>query len=205
MIKTDKLVDLESGLAIDVVNVLDKSVDSTIKGNLEVDKTITIKADKPHIDLNGTEDNGKVVKIQEDANTLLVLNDDDSVRLKIPVIDIVEPSEEKVLWNNGGNLGFGKQKAISIQDTNYNMVKDDTVVLGDVHGGNIDITLPKPEVNKRYIIKKVKDDDDDDHTVSVKPNDGEKIDGKDSYDLSALWKYVEVVSDGTDWFVISNN
>ena len=41
--------------------------------------------------------------------------------------------------------------------------------------------------------------------VTVDGNASETIDGATTYPLGAQWKYVTIVSDGTNWVIVANN
>ncbi|MDP3785966.1 MAG: hypothetical protein Q8R05_00195, partial [Candidatus Omnitrophota bacterium] len=66
------------------------------------------------------------------------------------------------------------------------------------------ITLPAASGNtgRSYTIKKI---DSSVNAVTVDPNAAETIDGAATYALSAQWKYVTAVSNGTNWIITANN
>lgn len=87
-------------------------------------------------------------------------------------------------------------------------VTDDySIVPGEDHVVLIDaatktVTLPDAATSEgqHYKIKLIAA-----ATTGTVDTDGGDIDGSASYSLSAQWKYVEVVSNGTDWMIVANN
>ena len=77
---------------------------------------------------------------------------------------------------------------------------NDNVVLVDSSGGARNITLPAPSVGR---VLKIKDNTGSAATnnITVLPNGSEDIDGASSKVISNNWGSVELVSDGTDWFL----
>lgn len=77
---------------------------------------------------------------------------------------------------------------------------NDNVVLVDSSGGARNITLPAPTSGR---VLKIKDNTGSAATnnITVLPNAAELIDGAASKVISNNWGSVELVSDGTDWFL----
>jgi hypothetical protein len=68
----------------------------------------------------------------------------------------------------------------------------------------VTISLPDPATNpvgSRRIIKK----SGASGTITVSSMGSATIDGAASYSLSVQWKYVDVVSDGANWFIVGAN
>lgn len=97
-----------------------------------------------------------------------------------------------------------KDEAVSPQTANYTITSTDEVVLGDATSGDITITLPLAAdvTGRAFTIKKV---DSSANIVTVDANGAETIDGTTTFDLAFQYDYVKLLSDGTEWFIISNN
>lgn len=77
-------------------------------------------------------------------------------------------------------------------------------VLVDASGGNRTITLPNPTSptsGRTYYIKRT---DSSGNTLTVDAGSA-NIDGSSTYSLALQYKYVAVQTDGSNWFIISNN
>jgi hypothetical protein len=124
---------------------------------------------------------------------------------------------ELVRINPSGNVGIGTTApnsklhvagsisvAITRKTANYTLTDVDCIVVCDASAGAFTISLPSAVgiAGRMYTIKKV---DSSPNPVTVAPQPDQTIDGAASYALSAQWKYVTVVSDGSNWLVIANN
>lgn len=68
----------------------------------------------------------------------------------------------------------------------------------------VTVNLPDPATNpvgSRRIVKKTGASG----TVTVQSMGAGQIDGAASYSMSVQYKYVDVVSDGTNWFIVGSN
>jgi len=83
-------------------------------------------------------------------------------------------------------------------DSPYTATADDSVILVDAVGGAVTITLPTASTcpGRIYTIKKI---DLSGNVVTIGPS----VDGVGNYPLNAQSKYISVISDGTNWYVIS--
>jgi hypothetical protein len=92
----------------------------------------------------------------------------------------------------------------TISEEPYIAAQSDCILLVDAAERDITINLNTAGGNKGryYIIKKV---DSSDRKVFVYPRDNQTIDGSQKYTLSAQYKYVQLVSDGANWFVVGGN
>lgn len=90
--------------------------------------------------------------------------------------------------------------AISTKTANYTLTTTDSIILADATAANINVTLPTASgiSGRQYTVKRI---DGSVNTATVVGT----IDGAANYTLSAQWKYVTVVSDGTNWMIIANN
>lgn len=70
--------------------------------------------------------------------------------------------------------------------------------------GTVTVTLPDATLSKGtfYTIKKV---DSGTGLVAVTPQTGQNIEGDTSFELVNQYQYVEIYSDGTNWFIKANN
>jgi hypothetical protein len=118
---------------------------------------------------------------------------------------------------NSGNIGIGTTApnsrlhvagsisvAITRRTTDYTLTAADCIVICDASSGAFTISLPSAAgiAGRQYTIKKV---DSSPNAVTIVPHGTETIDGASSYVLSAQWKYVTIVSDGSNWLIIANN
>lgn len=85
--------------------------------------------------------------------------------------------------------------------TNQTLSGSNNIALFDATSAAITVTLPKAALhNSRvYSIKKT---DSSANAVTVTPDGSETIDGAASYALSAQWKSLTIVSDGTQWLIL---
>jgi hypothetical protein len=82
---------------------------------------------------------------------------------------------------------------------------DEQVIPVDATSGAITVTLPPANTSGRgraFIIKKI---DNSANAVTIDGDTSDTIDGAANYSLATQWKYVKVVSDGTNWLIIGNN
>jgi hypothetical protein len=80
----------------------------------------------------------------------------------------------------------------------------DIFIAVDASSASVTITLPTALgiEGREYTIKKAGRSR---NAVIVDGNGSETIDGAATYRLPAPWKYVTVVSDGTNWLIVGNN
>jgi hypothetical protein len=71
-------------------------------------------------------------------------------------------------------------------------------VLADASGGAFTVTLPAPSTDAIVGCKKV---DSSSNAVTVSQNGSETIDGATTQSLGTQYDVLEVISDGTDWFI----
>lgn len=90
--------------------------------------------------------------------------------------------------------------------TNYILGEGNGILLCDVSGGAITVTLPAASsttIGKSFIIKKK---DNSTNNVNVQANGAETIDGSNSLVLSGgggSMPSIEIVTDGTEWFIVN--
>jgi len=117
-----------------------------------------------------------------------------------------------------GNLGFGSvtaptskievdgaiATAVVVETGAYTLTINDSVVLCDSTAAAFTIALPTAVgiTGREYVIKKI---DSSANAVTVDGNAAETIDGATTYSLATQWKYVRVVSDGTNWVITGQN
>ena len=84
---------------------------------------------------------------------------------------------------------------------NYTMTLNDTVILVDATGGNKTITLKPVDQckHKRLVIKKI---DTSGNTVTIDGNASEVIDDATTYVISTAYTSIDLVSDGTKWWIV---
>jgi hypothetical protein len=84
----------------------------------------------------------------------------------------------------------------------YTIAATDMVVLLDCTDGSITVNLPAAATSngRKLILKKI--DSSIINTVTIDGNSSENIDGAGTYPLNAQYDKVEIVCDGSNWFVV---
>ena len=87
---------------------------------------------------------------------------------------------------------------------NYTVTASDETILGDASSGDITFSLSavSDTQGKKYIFKKT---DSSSNSVIIDPDGAETIDGSATYSLTTQNASIEVESDGTTWWIASNN
>ena len=86
----------------------------------------------------------------------------------------------------------------------YSILVSDEIITGDATLAAFTITLPTAigVTGQTYTIKRINSGS---NAVTVGTTSAQTIDGSSSYTLSSQYKYVKVVSDGTNWIIVGNN
>lgn len=121
--------------------------------------------------------------------------------------DFLTPEPDRVYVENypvvGAWLGSGKIVSITDADSPYLATYDDWLILCDTSGGSITVTLPTPSAankGKMYVVKKTTSS----NNVTINAGDGSiLIDDTTSHTDNAKNGYDQVVSDGTQYWIIS--
>ncbi len=105
---------------------------------------------------------------------------------------------------SGGIKSSGQTLGFSAKTTTYTATASDQVISGDGTSAAFTITLPTAASvsGRTYTIKKI---DASVNAVTVGTTSSQTIDGSTTYALSLQYKYVTVVSNGTNWLIVSNN
>jgi hypothetical protein len=122
--------------------------------------------------------------------------------------DFEIPQGDRVYVENypvvGAWLGSGKVVNITNADSPYIAKYDDWLILCNTDGGNITVTLPTPTAankGKMYVVKKTSAS----HQVTINAGDGSVlIDDATSHSDNAKNGYDQVVSDGTQYWIITH-
>jgi hypothetical protein len=122
--------------------------------------------------------------------------------------DFEIPQGDRVYVENypvvGAWLGSGKVVNITNADSPYIAKYDDWLILCNTSGGNITVTLPTPtqaNKGKMYVVKKTSAS----HQVTINAGDGSVlIDDATSHSDNAKNGYDQVVSDGTQYWIITH-
>jgi hypothetical protein len=100
-------------------------------------------------------------------------------------------------------MSGGKVTSITNADSPYLATSEDWLILCNTSGGSIIVTLPTPTTansGKMYTIKK----SESSHSVTINAGDGSvMIDDEMSYTDNINNGFEQVVSDGTQYWVIS--
>jgi hypothetical protein len=121
--------------------------------------------------------------------------------------DFEVPQGDRVYVENypvvGAWLGSGKVTTITNANSPYTATYDDWLILCNTTGGNITVTLPTPSQSNKgkvYVVKKTTAS----HSVIMNAGDGSiVIDDATSHTNNAKNGYDQVVSDGTQYWIIS--
>lgn len=83
----------------------------------------------------------------------------------------------------------------------YTLTLSDSICVVDATGGAVTITLPTAAsaINRCFYIKKI---DASGNAVTVDGDGSETIDGATTASLASQYDSVQVVSDGTEWWII---
>jgi hypothetical protein len=93
-----------------------------------------------------------------------------------------------------GDVAFGISTPATDTDAAYG-----AVVLADASGGPLTVTLPAPAAGQAVNVKKI---DSSANAVTVATPNTETIDGQTSISIVSQFAAREVVSDGSDYFII---
>ncbi len=98
----------------------------------------------------------------------------------------------------------GQVLAIAAKSAAYTALVSDEIITGDATSAAFTITLPTAvgKTGQTYTIKRINSGA---NAVTVGTTSSQNIDGAATYALSAQYKYVKVVSDGTNWIIVGNN
>jgi hypothetical protein len=90
--------------------------------------------------------------------------------------------------------------AVRTETTNYNVTKDDWLILAVTTAGNITITLPDPSglSGKTWVIKKPLSG----HQVTINTATAAQIDGSDSHTQTSHHSYDVITTDGSQFYII---
>jgi hypothetical protein len=122
--------------------------------------------------------------------------------------DFEIPQGDRVYVENypvvGAWLGSGKVVNITNADSPYIAKYDDWLILCNTSGGNVTVTLPTPtqaNKGKMFVVKKTESA----HQVTINAGDGSVlIDDATSHSDNAKNGYDQVVSDGTQYWIITH-
>ena len=91
-------------------------------------------------------------------------------------------------------------KSLTSTDSPYTVNKNDAVILADTTSGSITINLLAAEQmkEKRLIVKKTAAA----NTVTIDPNGAETIDGSATYAWTTQYVSRDIVSNGSNWFIV---
>jgi len=119
---------------------------------------------------------------------------------------ITSVSSGEVIYWNGSNWVNGtpsesglKKLTVATKTADYTVTSSDEVILADATSGDITITLPSASTGLHYYIKKI---DSSSNKVIVDGDGSETIDGSTTQDIISQYDTIEIVSDGTGWYII---
>ena len=91
-------------------------------------------------------------------------------------------------------------KTITNSDSPYTTTNRDSTILADTTLGSITVIVPTMYNGRKYIVKKVHAS----NTVTIDPDSG-NVDGASTKALSSIYDFVEIQSDGSNWFIIGSS
>jgi hypothetical protein len=94
--------------------------------------------------------------------------------------------------------------AFSAKTTTYSATSSDQILTGDATSAAFTITVPTAVgiTGKSYTVKKI---DSSGNAVTVATTSSQTIDGSTTYSLASQYKYVTLVSNGSNWIITANN
>lgn len=134
--------------------------------------------------------------------TRLVASATSSWTLTLPPA-VPAAANARIAVSTAGTASFeatGSRQLVS-KTANYTATAADEVILCNVTGGGITITLPaaSSNTNKCFTIKKT---DSSTNTVTVDGNASETIDGATTYSITIQYESITIVCDGSNWHII---
>jgi hypothetical protein len=86
----------------------------------------------------------------------------------------------------------------------YTIQSSDEIILADANSSAFTITLPSAVgvSGQTYTIKRINSGS---NIVTVGTTSSQTIDGSTTFNLVSQYKYVRIVSDGTNWMIVGNN
>lgn len=133
------------------------------------------------------------------VNTSFLEGADNSTALVCNDFEVTKPNTLYV-GNYEMYPSFLSGGAVRTESTNYNVTKDDWLILADTTSGAITITLPDPTglSGKTWIIKKPQSG----HSVTIDTATSAQIDGSDSHTQTTHHSYDVITTDGSQFYII---
>lgn len=98
----------------------------------------------------------------------------------------------------------GSLSITSLKTSAYTITTDDNLVLADTSGGTFALTLYDANGNTGRVLTIKKVASDSSFTVlTITPDSGDQIDGESSTTLNSSGETLKIVSDGTNWHILS--
>jgi hypothetical protein len=123
-------------------------------------------------------------------------------------------NQDRVTIKSDGKIGIGTSTPtsgthintsvsykLSTKNSNYILSDVDHIILGDASLSDFTLNLPDAAsaTGRSYIIKKI---DSSPNEIRVVPNGTQKIDGLVNYILLNANEFIEIISDGSNWYII---
>ena len=100
------------------------------------------------------------------------------------------------------NHGYLKSQYVSVSTTPYTVLSSDEILLVDSSSAAITVNLPAAADNdKRRLTIKDAGGQAGTNNITVDPNGAETIDGETTYLLDTNYESIDVVCDGTGWYI----
>ena len=180
---------------------------------LHVDGNIKIQGDDPRIKINGDTDSHPGLELYENGTRKwIIFNDYTNDNLTFKTNSNVRMSIEQ-----DGNVGIGTASPVATLTVNgsvaskitsinnshspYSITATDHIILADSFGGAITINLPACSSNSgRIIIVKDVGAGAGSNNITISRNGSDQIDGSNSIAINTNRGYVQLVSDGSQFW-----
>ncbi len=161
-----------------------------------------------------THDQTQGINIQnENANSIVASNNSDEATIRAsngingndgPVFTAGSTAnlDANSTVNIGGSVSYGVTKIESVSMTNYMIGENDNIILVNTNAAIVNINLPDASLRtgRTYLIKNISNA----HDVTFNAN-GKQVDDSNLPINLAGFKYVKIISDGTQWYIIGQN
>lgn len=123
-------------------------------------------------------------------------------------VDLQGPPGMASPWQpsrQGGYTAASRTRAIRVVTANYTVQQTDDILLVDASGGDVTLTLPRPEINegKSYTVKvKALPSGSPSGFVFLTSEDGGLVDGLTTLRMDATYSAAECVCDASDWWIV---
>jgi len=168
---------------------------------------------KTHLEINNTSTGDPAINLKSNGTTQFVIGVDHSDDDKLKIGPSEDFTTQALTIDASNHVGIGTNNPVSAFDIQSSMGLKVTTITGATtldnshnvvlcNSGTYTVTLPAAasHTGKVYYIKNIDTDGDD---ITIDGNGAETIDGSATYPLSSYRQSVRIVSDGSNWHVIT--